>query len=118
LSAAIFITLGMTVLKEKQPMYRHVVIFKFKETATKAQIDDIVTRFRALPSKIDTIIDFEDGVDISPEKLADGFTHCFLVTFKDKAGIEKYLPHPAHLDFVEHLKPILEKPFVIDYEVK
>src|SRR5438128_2144421 len=76
--------------------YRHVVLFKFKDTASPEQVKQVEDAFRALPSKINTIVDFEWGTDVSPEGKADGFTHCFLVTFKDKAGLEVYLPHPAH----------------------
>ena len=36
-----------------------------------------------LPSKIDAIKDFEWGTNNSPENLAQGFTHCFFVTFAD-----------------------------------
>jgi hypothetical protein len=50
--------------------------------------------------------------------LADGFTHCFIVTFKTEADRAVYLPHPEHQKFVEILKPILEKPFVIDFWTK
>ncbi|GEM_PF-1261017 len=41
-----------------------------------------------------------------------------LVSFKDKAGLEVYLPHPAHEDFVKLLKPHLEKVYVFDYVAK
>jgi hypothetical protein len=104
--------------KEATNMYRHVVMFKFKTEATAEQINDIVARFRELPSKIDTIIDYEDGVDCSPEQKSKGMTHCFLVTFKDKAGLEAYLPHAAHQDFVTHLLPILDDVMVLDYVTK
>jgi hypothetical protein len=94
---------------------RHVVAFKFKPEATKEQIQEIVAAFQKLPQKIDGITAFEWGTDNSPEGLADGFTHCFVVTFKDTKSREAYLPHPAHQDFVGILKPKLDKVFVIDY---
>jgi hypothetical protein len=37
------------------------------------------------------------------------------VTFKDKAGLETYLPHPAHQAFVGLVKPLLEEVHVLDY---
>lgn len=102
----------------KQPLLRHVVMFKFKKDATADQIDTVVKAFGDLPKQIDSIVDYEWGTNNSPEKLDKGFTHLFLVTFKDEAGREKYLPHPAHQAFVEKLKPILEEPMVIDYWAK
>jgi len=97
---------------------RHVVLFAFKEGTTPEQVKTIEDAFRALPGKIPTIVDFEWGTDVSVENLADGFTHCFLVSFKDAEGRKAYLPHPAHLAFVAVLKPHLEKVLVIDFVAK
>ena len=94
---------------------RHVVLFKFKADATKEQIQEIVAGFQALPGKIEGIAGFEWGTDVSPEGLADGFTHCFVVTFKDAKARDTYLPHQAHKDFVAILLPRLEKVMVVDY---
>ncbi|HTU25414.1 MAG TPA: Dabb family protein [Pirellulales bacterium] len=98
-----------------QKLLRHVVLFKFKKEATPEEIQKVVTAFAALPKQIDTIVDFEWGTDVSPEKLSEGFTHCFLVTFRSAEDRDAYLPHPAHKKFVELIKPVLEKPFVVDY---
>ena len=99
-------------------LLRHVVMFKFKKDATPAQIDVVVKAFGDHPKQIDTIHSYEWGTNNSPEMLDKGFTHLFFVTFKDEAGRAKYLPHPAHLAFIEKLKPILEEPMVIDYWAK
>ncbi len=97
---------------------RHVVMFKFKDDATAEQVAAIEKHFAQLKHDIPEIVDYEWGTNNSPEGLADGFTHCFLVTFNNDAGRAIYLPHPAHKDFVTHLKPILDKVMVIDYTVK
>jgi hypothetical protein len=96
-------------------VYRHVVVFKFKESTTDEQITQIVEDFGKLKQAIPEIIAYEHGINVSPEGLDKGFTHVFLVTFKDKAGLDVYLPHPAHKAFVEKLLPLLEEPFVVDY---
>ena len=96
-------------------VYRHVVMFQFKEEVTKTQVTEVENAFMALQGKIDTIVDIEFGTNVSPEELNDGLTHCFLVTFKNKAGVEVYLPHAAHQKFVDLVKPRLEKVMVIDY---
>jgi len=102
--------------EEKQAAaLRHVVLFKFKDDATKEQIQEIVAGFAALPKKIDGISGFEWGTNNSPEGLAQGFTHCFVVTFKDAKSRDAYLPHPAHKDFVGLLMPRLDKVLVVDY---
>jgi len=97
---------------------RHVVLMKFKEGTTPEQIKKLEDGFRALPDKIDAIVDFEWGTDCSVEGLQDGFTHCFLVTFPCEKSRAKYLPHPDHLAFVKIVKPHLDKVLVIDYWTK
>ncbi len=105
--------------KDKAPgVYRHVVLFKFKETATKEQITAIEKAFSALPKKINTITGYEWGTNVSKENHDQGLTHCFVVSFKDQAGLDIYTPHPAHKAFVKQLLPILDKVVVVDFVAK
>jgi hypothetical protein len=97
---------------------RHVVLFKFKDDTTPAQLDDIIEAFAALPKEIDAIQDFEWGTDVSVEGRSEGFTHCFLVTFRDEKGRDAYLPHPAHKAFVDLAGPKIDKVLVFDYAVR
>jgi quinol monooxygenase YgiN len=113
--AATLLVMSQSFAADESGPYRHVVFFKFKESATPAQVKHIEEEFAKLPSKMDFITGFEWGTNVSPENLNDGFTHCFLVTFKDKAGVDAYLPHPAHQAFVAILKPLLDKVCVVDY---
>ncbi len=98
--------------------FRHVVFFKFKSSATPEQVKEIEKAFAELPKKIPAIIGYEWGKSESVEKLNDGFTHCFFVSFKDKAALEAYLPHEAHKAFGAKLNGLLEKAFVFDYTAK
>lgn len=94
---------------------RHVVLFQFKPDVSKEQVQEVVDAFAALPSKIDTIIGFEKGTDVSVENKAAGFTHGFVVTFRDEKGRETYLPHPAHQEFVKLVGPRVMNVLVFDY---
>lgn len=96
-------------------LMRHVVLFKFKDTATPEQVKAVEEKFRALKEKIPQIQDLEWGTNVSPEKHAQGFTHCFFLTFKDAAARDAYLPHPAHKEFGASLGPVLDKVLVVDY---
>jgi hypothetical protein len=96
---------------------RHVVLFKFKDTVSKEQVAEVVAAFGALPGKIDAIRGFEWGTDVSVEMKAEGFTHCFVVTFADAKGRDEYLPHAAHKDFIKIAGPRIEKVLVFDYVV-
>lgn len=96
-------------------LLRHVVLFKFKDDATSAQVQQIEAAFRALPDQITVIHTFEWGTDVSVEGLAQGFTHCFFVTFQSASDRDAYLPHPAHQAFGALLRPYLDKVLVLDY---
>lgn len=101
-----------------QSLMRHVVLFKFKEEVKQTDIDEIVTAFGELPNKIEQIIGYETGTNVSPEQLDQGFTHAFVVTFRDAASRDAYLPHPAHEAFVKLLGNRIDKVLVFDFVSK
>ncbi len=94
---------------------RHVVHFKFKADADKAQIAKVVEGFAALKTKISVVESLEYGTDVSPEGLGKGFTHCWIVSFKTAADRDAYLVHPDHKAFVTLLMPILDEALVVDF---
>lgn len=97
---------------------RHIVLFQFKETSTPKDVDAIVAKFESLPGRIPEIIGFECGTDVGVENLSQGFTHGFVVTFENEKGREIYLPHPAHQEFVDLVKPHVKQVLVFDFFVK
>ena len=108
------------VSKQQEPsnqdrVLRHVVMFKFTDGTPEEKVREIEKRFAALPLQIETICDFEWGTDVSVENLQQGFTHCFVVTFRSEEDRATYLPHPQHLKFVELVKPHVDKVLVLDY---
>lgn len=107
---------GESSMKKKQ--LRHVVLFKFKDSATPEDIAKAKDAFADLPNKIPEIRDFEWGINNSPEGLDKGFTHCFFLTFNSEEDRAVYLPHPDHKAFGGLLGPILEDVLVLDYWVK
>ena len=98
---------------------KHVVVFKYKATATPRQIEEVTVAFKALKDKIPGILSFEYGVNNSPEGLNKGFTHVYLLTFDNAKSRDAYLPHPEHKKFGELLGKlgVLEEPFVVDFQV-
>ncbi|MFM8587200.1 MAG: Dabb family protein [Bacteroidota bacterium] len=98
---------------------RHVVIFKFKETSSKAAVDSVVSSFMGLARKIPVIKSMEWGLNDSPENFHQGFTHCFVLTFSKKRDRDEvYQKHPAHMEFQKVLGPHMENVFVVDYKVE
>jgi len=107
-----------STMNSSDSLLRHVVLFKFKDSASASDVNSIVEAFRELPNKIEGITAFEWGTNVSPEGLSDGFTHCFFVTFKDEKSRNEYLPHPDHKAFGDILGPHLDKVLVVDYWAK
>ena len=95
---------------------RHVVLLKFKDDTTAEQLRVIEDSFAALAGQIGEVVDLEWGTDVSPEGLAQGFTHCFIVSFENEAGRDAYLPHPKHRAFVELAGPHFDKVLVVDFK--
>jgi hypothetical protein len=119
LSIPLIMTLSSSTSQKKQPL-RHVVVFKYKPSATEAQIKQVTDAFRGLKGKIPGITAFEHGINNSPEKKNMGFTHVYMLTFEDEKARDIYLPHPEHKKFGELLGKlaVLEDAFVVDYEPK
>lgn len=96
---------------------RHIVIFKYKPSATEQQIAEVNQQFAALQNEIPGIVSFERGINDSPENKNQGFSHVYSMTFESPEARDNYLPHPKHQEFGEFLGEldILEDAFVVDY---
>ena len=94
---------------------RHVVLFGWKSGTDSNAIKNAIQAFGQLPKKIREIKKYEWGVNNSPEKLNQGLTHCFVLTFSSEKDRDNYLVHPVHVAFTKLLPNILDKVTVIDY---
>jgi hypothetical protein len=103
-------------MNSSSSVYRHIVMFAFNPSATPVQVQTVVDAFAALKSQIPSILEFEYGVNESPENLNDGFTHVFAMTFSSREMFENsYLHELAHQAFVKGLDGLLEKALVVDF---
>ncbi len=109
--------LGSAAQAAEQPvkLLRHIVMYKFKEDVKPAQIEEVIAAFNGLPGKIDTIVGYEHGTNVSTEGKSDGFTHVFVVTFKSEKDRDAYIAHPAHAEYVKVVKDRREKVIVFDF---
>ena len=94
---------------------RHVVLFGFKTGVGEAEIDEVVSRFRALREQVPGIEAFESGVNNSPEGLNRGLTHAFLLTFATTAARDASLIHPTHVAFAQWVGQFVGTVTVVDY---
>jgi hypothetical protein len=106
---------GRDADNRQERVLRHVILFEFKETATKEQIKKTERLFCEMARGIKEIKDFEWGTDVGGGKRAQGFTHCFVLTFASEAGRDRYQTAPAHSKLRDATKPYIKKMLVLDY---
>lgn len=94
---------------------RHIVMYKFRDDLAPAQVQEVIDAFKTMVRQIDSVVGFEHGLNTSKEGKSDGLTHIFVVTFRDEAGRDAYLAHPAHAAYVKVAKDKREKVIVADY---
>ena len=116
-SLAVICCFSPSLASEKAVPVRHIVIFKYTSDASEEQIQKVTDEFLSLRKKIPGITGFETGVNNSSLGKNYGFTHVYLMTFRDEAARDAYLPHPEHEKFREFLRnsPIFEESFVVDW---
>jgi hypothetical protein len=113
--AVTFLSASHAADEKSEKVLRHIVLYKFRDDISKAQVQEVIDAFSGLPRKIDAIIDFEHGENVSPEGKSEGLTYAFVVTFRDEKGRDAYLKHPAHDAYVQVVKDKREKVVVFDY---
>jgi hypothetical protein len=105
-------------VKTPAQVLRHVVLIRFEEGTSAADIRKVENAFNALASRIDAIYDYEGGTNVSVDQRNQGYTHCFVLTFLSEADRDRYQVHPAHQDLVEMATPHLAEILVIDFWAK
>jgi hypothetical protein len=75
-------------------MIEHIVLVKFNETTTQAQLQEVVDKFKALKSHLTGIVDLQAGLNFSEKN--QGFQVILTVRFEDRAALEAYGPNPQH----------------------
>jgi len=95
---------------------QHIALFGFKAGTAPTIIDRAFQELHRLTKVIPGITSFSGGPNNSPEGLADGLTHGFVMMFKDASARDAYLPHPEHEKFKSFVLPHIQKVVVLDYD--
>lgn len=98
-----------------EKLLRHMVLFQFKEEASKDQIDEAGKAFLALRDQINIIQDVEWGRGINEPA---PYTHCLLVTTRTEADLQAYAEHPGHVAIGERYGHLVENVVVLDFWTK
>jgi len=95
-------------------MVDHLVFFTVREDAPQEEVEDLISSIRGLRDDVPSTIDLSVGEDFSGR--SGGYTHALLARFTDRAGLQEYMEHPAHLAVVEKLGATTTGRIVVDYE--
>jgi hypothetical protein len=99
-------------------LVRHVLLLAVASSTPPDRLAAIEAAMEKLSSEVPDVVAGEWGRDLTGGARTQGYTHAFVVTFRDGAAIERYRSHPAHAAFVELTTPHLAKPpLVLDYLV-
>jgi len=96
-------------------MVKHIVMFDFKDENKKENLEKAKAMLEALLESIPTLKNMEVGINFSQEDRAMDLS--LYAEFEDKAGLEAYAIHPAHLEVVTFIKSVATASKVSDYTV-
>lgn len=92
-------------------MLTHIVFFKLVDPADAPLVRDAIL---ALRPHIAELRHLEAGVDVVRSDRS--WDLALFARFDDRAGLDAYSVHPAHLAFVEWLRAYRQSVCAVDYE--
>ncbi|MEV4259753.1 Dabb family protein [Spirillospora sp. NPDC049652] len=95
--------------------FRHVVLITWIEGTTTAQVEEVATRLRALPSAIPEIRAYSLGSDAGVNPGSADFA--IVADFADRDGYVAYRDNPEHRAVVDGMKPLIASRTAIQYEL-
>lgn len=115
--------LGMFLASGCMPkqMYGHGVYFTLKDGVSDAARDAQVKDAKVLLGQVDSVKWVDSGLrDPAADRDVNNQTfHIGLhVYFEDKAGLDAYIDHPKHVEYVEKYKENWETVEVFDYLIE
>ncbi|KAI4968671.1 hypothetical protein ZWY2020_046001 [Hordeum vulgare] len=95
---------------------KHLVLARFKEEATPEALDQLIRRYAGLVDTVPSMKAFQWGADVTVLDTHEGFTHVFESTFESAEGVQEYIAHPSHVEFVDEFLALAEKMLIMDYK--
>ncbi|RYF49278.1 MAG: Dabb family protein [Comamonadaceae bacterium] len=94
-------------------MIRHVFAWKVVDSRDGGKVIDMLTAFS---EKVDVVRSFEIGAHTGdPGDNGDPWDGVLITDFDDWEGLATYSNHPAHVELVAELLPLVKERAVIDF---
>jgi len=85
-------------------MIQRTVLLKFAETTTEEQMQEVISRFKALQGAIDGILEIRAGRNIAER--SKEFQVVLMVRFADRAALEAYTVNEQHQEVVTFIREV------------
>ncbi|KAL1955548.1 hypothetical protein VTO42DRAFT_8427 [Malbranchea cinnamomea] len=98
------------------PVY-HIVLFRFKQGVTQAQVDHFTLLAKGMVGKIPGLLELKTGppLDITAHR-AKGFNMGIVAILEKPADVKVYAEHPAHLELHNYRESLCEDTLAYDME--
>lgn len=77
-------------------MVRHVVLVRFAAETDPGEVAATLRELAGLKDRIEGMLDFQAGPNVSPEGMGRGYGHAFTIDFADVEARDRYLADEAH----------------------
>ena len=95
-------------------MVRHIVLFRLKDKSRES-LEKAAAVLRGMEGKIEGLVSLEVGVDFLRSERS--YDIALNTLFTDRAALDAYQTHPAHLPVKAHMHAIMERSASADFEV-
>ena len=97
-------------------MIQHIVLFRFKDSATPGQIVEARDTLLAMKKGIPEIRSIHFGPNLGPS--VKEYSHVLMVSCADMGAVQRYLDHPVHRQTIDrYVSAIRETRLAADLEV-
>ena len=97
-----------------RPVFRHVVLFRWKDSTTDADVARFVDILAGLPAVIPELKRYEFGPDAG---VAEGnFDFAVLAEFDDRAGWTAYMENPQHQRAIGYVRTLFDERSAVQFE--
>lgn len=97
-------------------MTTHIALYKFKDSVTPEQINQVFQELTELQSKVPGLISINCAKNTS--KYSEGYEYVILIQGKDQAAIDAYRAHPDHARIAQEIEAMEDKGIGVDFSTK
>lgn len=90
-------------------MLQHIGLMKVRPDAPGAEVRAVLEAIRDLPGKLEGLEAACAGPNVGPPAMGRGYTHGFVMSFRDEEAFRAFLDHPEHQAVVARLPGVLER---------